>query len=374
MPPTRNSKRQLLGEDNKAATVEKSLNLPKKSQKTNEGAVPLRKSRRLMKKELLPGRVRPSSAYYMSKLRESKCYVPKGKEIAETALCEYNKKHGTDLELLRVLDGKELCFFGPGFSHDFAEGHCYWFHLNIEARLCSSGPDNTKPLLLFVESKISPRTNLSTLSLVAPTDKFELQLLDLLSVDIYASSLLNSMVSGAANGCQKCWSFISHPRYGFRAGFDASTASDPKQLLEDDAVKLSQLALQDYNEQHGTNVKFEKAFGGNSFTGTGISMDFAEKSTRWVHVNFEARVGFGHREQLRRMFAELYYVENDDKYVIATLLPAEPEEKPDTIYPWTDGYPESECAICPGEIRHPWRAYRYGFNYPPSIIPREKYP
>ncbi|GER32715.1 cystatin/monellin superfamily protein [Striga asiatica] len=166
---------------------------------------------------------------------------------------------------------------------------------------------------------------------------------------------------------------MSHPRYGFHAGFDASTASDPKKLLEDDAVKLSQLALQDYNETHRTNLKFEKALGGNSFTCTGISMDFAEKSTRWVHVNFEARVGFRHREQLHRMFAELYYVENDDKYVIATLLPAEPEEQPepDTIDPWTDGYPESECAICPGEIRHPWRAYRFGFNYPPRIIPRE---
>ncbi|GER35826.1 peptide chain release factor 1 [Striga asiatica] len=219
-----------------------------------------------------------------------------GKEIAETVLCEYNKKH--------VLDDKELYFFGPGCSLEFDQEYCYWWHLNIEARLCRSGPNNAKPLLLFVELNTSETNYLSALSLVAPTDKF--------------------------NGCQKCWSFLSHPRYGFRAGFDASKASDPKQLLEDDAVKLSQLALQDYNETHG--------FGMQQFTCTGISMDFAEKCTRWVHVNFEARVGFDHRELLRLMFAE-FYLENDDKYVLATLSPAEPEEQQNTIESWTDGYP-----------------------------------
>ncbi|GER37258.1 UDP-XYL synthase 5 [Striga asiatica] len=322
MPLTRSNKRKLMLEENNDKAPEKSK-VPNNelSQKPKEGTAPLRS---------LENPWRGRMARYYS--RRSQLITPEeggqvmkyltGKEIAESALCEYNNKHGTDLEFVRVLDGKETLIIGPGCRLDFADGRRVWRHLNIEAKRCSAGPGDEKPLLLFVESiRTRGRYHLSTLSLIAPTDK-------------------------------------------------CSVASDPKLLSEDDAVKLSQFALKDYNEEHGTNLKFERAFGCNSFTCAGRLMDFTEKSTRWVHVNFEAMVGESCMERIRLMFAELY-LGNDDKYVLATLLPAEPKEhREKTNGCWRDGYPESECAICPDEIRHPWRAYRYGFNYPLQTVPR----
>ncbi|GER37259.1 cystatin/monellin superfamily protein [Striga asiatica] len=353
-------RRKSFSEENQDKTSENSkLPYNELSQKPNEGTAPLGS----LNKPRLRWIPRYSSKGSQPVAPEEEGEVMKcltGKEIAEFALCKYNNRHGTDLELVRVLDGKERFMAGPGCLLDFADGRALWRHLNIEARRRSVDPDDENSLLLFVESICSPTDtyDLSTLLLVAPTDKF--------------------------NGCQRCWSFISHPRFGFRAGFypcnkylprrssrcqKISVASDPKLLSEDDAVKLSQFALKDYNEKHGTNLKFERAFGCNSFTCAGRLMDFTEKSTRWVHVNFEAMVGESCRERIRLMFAELY-LGNDDKYVLATLLPAEPKEhREKTNGCWRDGYPDSECAICPNEIRHPWRAYRYSFNYPPHMVP-----
>ncbi|GER55243.1 concanavalin A-like lectin protein kinase family protein, partial [Striga asiatica] len=51
-------------------------------------------------------------------------------------------------------------------------------------------------------------------------------------------------------------------------------------------------------------------------------MDFTEKRTHWVHLNFEARVG--PKEEVLLFFAELYLDDgSDDKYVLATFSPAE---------------------------------------------------
>ncbi|GER34613.1 cystatin/monellin superfamily protein [Striga asiatica] len=369
MPLTRSSKRKLLREENNDKPSEKSK-FPNNelSQKPKEGTAPLGSLRKPWRKRTPRYYSKRSHPITPEEVGQVIKYLS-GKEIAESALCEYNNKHGTDLEFVRVLDGKETHIIGPGCRLDFAHVHCIWRHLNIEARRRSVGPGDEKPLLLFVESiKTEGTYALSTMSLVAPTDKCNATLYHCAVESLFYSYLLchvcgyickhrlqlylrDALVPFSSNGCQKC-----------------CVASDPKLLSEDDAVKLSQFAVQDYNEKHGTKLKFERAFGCNSFTCAGRLMDLTEKSTRWVHVNFEAMVGESCMERIRLMFAELY-LGNDDKYVLATLLPAEPEEhREKTNGRWLDGYPESECAICPNEIRHPWRAYRYCFNYPPNRL------
>ncbi|GER34612.1 UDP-XYL synthase 6 [Striga asiatica] len=364
---TRSSKRKLMREENNDKTSKKSK-LP-----NNERSQKRKKESKMFIN--IPREENQDNSSEESKRRQpipterERQYMKylKGKEIAESALCEYNNRHGTDLELVRFLEANHMHMFGPGCRLDFADGPARWRHLNIEARRRSVDTDDENSLFLFVESICSPTNtyDLLTLLLVAPTDKLR-------NDDTITSTILKKFIHAGVLQLR-------------------SVASDPKLLSEDDAVKLSQLALKDYNENHlppviytppfyfmlkkkknqGTNLKFVRAFKCNSFTCAGRLMDFTEKSTRWVHVNFEAMVGVGSWESIRLMFAELY-LGNDDKYVLATLLPAEPEDREDREDPeetkWRDGYPASECAICPDEICHPWRGYRYCFSIPPRRL------
>ncbi|GER26504.1 histone H1 [Striga asiatica] len=256
--------------------------------------------------------------------------------VAQCALQHYNNKHGTCLEFVRCLAGNATDLEGSGFGRCFIEMHDFWRHLNFEARRPDAGP-NDEPLLLFAEVRSSIEGfELTTLSLVGPTD--------------------------GEYGCPQCLSSINHPRRGFRAGFDATVDSNPKLLPADAAAKLAEFALQDYiaKQTEEISLKFERAIEGNGFTSTGVLMDFTEKRTRWVHLNFEARVG--PKEEVLLFFAELYLEDgSDDKYVLATLSPAEAT--------WMQNWMQKEevdidrgCPCCPKNIYHPWRNFRYAFN------------
>ncbi|CAA0833889.1 Histone H1.2, partial [Striga hermonthica] len=219
--------------------------------------------------------------------------------VARSALQHYNNKHGTCLEFVRCLDEKVEELEGPGFGRCFIDIDDLWRHFNFEARRPDAGP-NDEPLLLFAEVRSSTEGfELTTLSLVGPTD------------GVY--------------GCRHCLSSINHPRRGFRAGFDATVDSNPKLLPADAAAKLAEFALQDYiaKQTKEISLKFERAIEGNGFTSTGVLMDFTEKRTHWVHLNFEARVD-PKEDEVLLFFAELYLEDgSDDKYVLATLSPAE---------------------------------------------------
>ncbi|CAA0816791.1 Unknown protein, partial [Striga hermonthica] len=221
----------------------------------------------------------------------------RNENVAQSALQHYNTKHGTGLEFVRFLNGMSMT--GRGFARGFIERHYYWRHLNFEARRPDAGPKD-EPLLLFAEVYSGRKGwELSTLSLVGPTD--------------------------GEYGCQRCLSYVNHPRRGFRAGFDATVDSNPKLLSSETAAKLAEFALQDYiaKQTEEISLKFERAVEGNGFTSTGLMMDFTEKRTHWVHLNFEARVG-PKEEEVLLFFAELYLEDgSDDKYVLATFSPAE---------------------------------------------------
>ncbi|KAL6506077.1 hypothetical protein OROHE_022606 [Orobanche hederae] len=320
MPLTRSRKRKSLGEGSKTATPEKTLKLPNKEfgRKLGEasefahGIVPLVRSLRLKYKEASREQYSkpPTTPKKRLKLPEKKLgqkpiavwtYLTT-KQIAEAALCDYNEKQGTELKYVRLLAGKERDFIGPGYKINFAERYSRWKHFNFVATRLNAGP-NDKPFHLFAEvyehGKNYPFT---TLSLVKPEE------------DI-------------SYGCQRCWTYISHPRHGFRAGFDAKAATEHKILSQQDAVKFSEFALQDYNEKHGTDLKFERALKCNSFTCEGLLMDFSKKNTSWVHMNFVA-IGpknSAPKGNILHLFAELY-LEDDGKYVLAMLLPSEPSD------------------------------------------------
>ncbi|GER55244.1 26S proteasome non-ATPase regulatory subunit 3 homolog A, partial [Striga asiatica] len=85
----------------------------------------------------------------------------RNENVAQSALQHYNNKHGSGLEFVRFLDG---------MSMRGRERHYYWRHLNFEARRPNAGPKD-EPLLLFAEVYSGGKgLELTTLSLVGPTD------------------------------------------------------------------------------------------------------------------------------------------------------------------------------------------------------------
>ncbi|KAL6578771.1 hypothetical protein OROMI_008987 [Orobanche minor] len=219
-------------------------------------------------------------------------------QIAESVLCDYNKKNGTELEFVSLLDGKGRDLYGPGYTINFGEQRRMWKHFNFVARRHNADPSD-KPFRLFAEvyQEHGDKYYLTALSLVKPTDK--------------------------AYGCRRCWSYINHPRHGFRAGFNTKMACLPKMLPEQDAIYFAEFALKDYNEKNGTSLKFVRALQCNKFTCEGLLMDFNKKNTIWVHMNLEARVG--PKEDILALFAEFYFGDGDN-LVLATLSPAEPSD------------------------------------------------
>ncbi|CAA0839372.1 Unknown protein, partial [Striga hermonthica] len=278
--------------------------------KFNEGNVPLRRSSRVkFKVDRFGGGEgtssmedrKPATRRKQRMPRDPKGYfLARGKQSAEIALSCYNQKHGTNLEYVRFLEYKEREFVGPGCLFNFDIQFTRWRHVNFEARPPNADP-NDKPLLLFAE-------------LYRKNGKYELTTL----------SQVNPSPNDCA--CQSCdRSSVIHPLHGFRAGFVASEPSEPKLMSKEDAVKLAEFALKDYNDKHGTTLKIERILECNSFTSSGPLMDFTVKTKRWVHMNFEVRAGT--MEDIIRLFAELYLSDDNMTYVLASLSPTSPSEK-----------------------------------------------
>ncbi|GER26679.1 RING/U-box superfamily protein [Striga asiatica] len=263
--------------------------------------------------------------------------IEEWEEGAELALSDYNKKHGTDLELVRVLEGKVWCMDTIGVGVDFTEIRRLWKHSNFVARRKKAGPTNKNQLLFFAESyREKSELKHTKLSLVEPSyysgDKI-----------VEGSNIIHGY------GCT-CASCIWCPRPGFRAGFYPVKKNCESIILsEQDATEFAEFAIQDYNEKHGINLKLERALECNSFECTGLLMDFTKKKTTWVHMNLVASVG--PKEELHVLFAEFYLSDvADDEYVLATLAPVDASEeycvtKRDGLW----------CRFCPDEIRHPMK-------------------
>ncbi|GER28819.1 relaxase/mobilization nuclease domain protein, partial [Striga asiatica] len=99
--------------------------------------------------------------------------IEEWEEGAELALRDYNKKHGTDLELVRVLEGNVWCTWTLGVGVDFTLIRRLWKHSNFVARRKKVGSSNKKqkkPLVFFAESYHDIRELKHTkLSLVEPS-------------------------------------------------------------------------------------------------------------------------------------------------------------------------------------------------------------
>ncbi|GER26682.1 coproporphyrinogen III oxidase [Striga asiatica] len=246
--------------------------------------------------------------------------IEEWEEGAELALSDYSKKHGTDLELVRILEGKVWGNGTIGVGVDFTIIRGLWKNSNFEARRKKADPSSKKPLVFFAESYLDDR------------DK------------IVEGSNINH-----GYGCT-CASCIWCPRPGFRAGFyPVKKACESIILSEQDATEFAEFAIQDYNEKHGINLKLERALECNSFECPGLLMDFTKKKTTWVHMNLVASVG--PKEELHVLFAEFYLSDvADDEYVLATLAPVDTSEeycvtKRDGLW----------CRFCPDDIRHPMK-------------------
>ncbi|GER26688.1 mercaptopyruvate sulfurtransferase 1 [Striga asiatica] len=254
-------------------------------------------------------------------------------EVAQLALRDYNKKHGTDLEFVRVLDDKVWDTFLAGTGVKFTIMRSLWKHINFEARQQNVGPhDKVQKLVLFSESYSSnDELHHTKVSLVDPTYH-------------------------GGEYCSRCEFHVCCPNPGFRAGFYPLKRSCETIILsEQDATEFAEFAIQDYNEKHGTNLKLEMALECNKFEGLGVLMDFTKKKRTWVHMNLVARVG--PKEELLVFFAEFYL--SDDEYVLATLAlvntwDPQPVSKKDGLW----------CRFCLDGILHPMEGCFFNF-YPP---------
>ncbi|GER26687.1 3-beta hydroxysteroid dehydrogenase/isomerasefamily protein [Striga asiatica] len=266
--------------------------------------------------------------------------IEEWEEGAELALRDYNKKHGTDLELVRVLEGNVWATWTLGVGVDFTLIRGLWKHSNFVARwkkVGSSNKKHKKPLVFFAESYHDNREFKHTkLSLVEPSyysgDKF-----------VEGSNINHGY------GCT-CASCIWCPRPGFRAGFyPVKKACESIILSEQDATGFAEFAIQDYNEKHGINLKLERALECNRFECSGLLMDFTKKKTTWVHMNLVASVG--PKEELHVLFAEFYLSDvADDEYVLATLALV------DTSWDYCVSKRDGLCCrFCPDDIRHPMK-------------------
>ncbi|GER27876.1 ubiquitin carboxyl-terminal hydrolase 4 [Striga asiatica] len=378
----------------------------------NEGTVPLRRSsRKKFKVDRFGGGEVTSSREDKKPATRRKQRMPtdpkeyflaRGNQSAEIALSCYNQKHGTNLEFMRFVDFKEREFFGPGYLLNFDDKYSMWRHVNFEAR-----PPNDKPLLMFAELyKTNDKYELTTLSLVNPSHDgqcyylcateylvagFSVMWSDAFLHVLCLALLLTSFSIFVHDcACPSCdISSVIHPLHGFRAGFVASEPSEPKIMSKEDAVKLAEFALKDYNDKNvflfpstpfftppqygphnhslpgfqGTTLKIERALECNSFTSSGPLMDFTVKTKRWVHMNFEVKVG--PKEEILRLFAELYLSDDNTTYVLASLSATSPSE---LFWKWKKRYNiDIGCPNCPKSIYHPWLGFRHAFNCIPTI-------
>ncbi|GER26680.1 cystatin/monellin superfamily protein [Striga asiatica] len=177
-------------------------------------------------------------------------------EVAQLALRDYNKNHGTYLELVRVLDDKVW--------NNFLADAGVWKHINFEARRRNVGSNDNEALGNIVL--------VAHITFVVRIQDFVLEK-------------------------RSCETII---------------------LSEQDAIEFAEFAIHDYNEKHRTNLKLEMALEYNRFEGLGVLMGFTKKKTTWVHMNLVARVG-PNEDYSFSLPSSIYQNVADYEYVLATL-------------------------------------------------------
>ncbi|CAH9121566.1 unnamed protein product [Cuscuta epithymum] len=158
---------------------------------------------------------------------------------------------------------------------------------------------------------------------------------------------------------------VSHMRkrgVGIRAKRPGSKPSTQKRLTklqkeqmqwDEEFHKLSEFALRDYNDKHGTDLVLCSILRYETFGARrGYTVGFERRFTHWTHINFYARrIDADPSDKPLLLFAELYLgFDEDNKNVLARLSLVTPMGN------------ESGCSRCPSPIiQHPSHEFHGGF-------------
>ncbi|CAH9121563.1 unnamed protein product [Cuscuta epithymum] len=119
--------------------------------------------------------------------------------------------------------------------------------------------------------------------------------------------------------------------------------------------KLSEFALRDYNDKHGTCLVFSSIFCYQSSpVRRGCTVGFHQRYKNWIHINFYARHPDANpSDKPLLLFAELYSgcPKEEEEHVLTTLSLVEPMGN------------ESGCSRCTSCIRHPSHLFHGGFMH-----------
>ncbi|GER27702.1 microtubule-actin cross-linking factor 1 [Striga asiatica] len=250
---------------------------------------------------------------------------------SELALREYNRKHGTDLVLSKLLSYESHASF-RGFMLDFERTHSLWHHINLVAE--REHPDaSDKPLILFAELYT---TYYNQIKDTVPTRLVFLKPEDNLhGCGAYPCKIripFHQFRAGVIDDCpvEAAWNMSTVLTRSMKSAGVCKHNVDcygklTKRQKQENAA-MAEFALKEYNQQHGTKLEFVRAWKCETFKSTGLVKDFREKETTWTHMNFVAKrprraelieQGFDSYEEVI-LFAEMY-LEDGYGYLLTTL-------------------------------------------------------